>query len=319
MSTDTPSNRSSSAAGVLTALSDAGTTLATRLGPSVVSIGTDGRGTGVVIATDRVLTTAHHLRDRTTAITFNDGRQVQGTVIGLDVDGDLAVLSVPTAAAVPVEWAARSPSVGSVVFAVARGGGQLRLSFGLISGVDRRYHSGTGHVVSGALEHSAPLAKGSSGGPLVDTDGRLVAITTRREHSGFSLARPGDERLQARVGELIAGRSTPRRRLGVTLASEAMAAHLRSSVGLSPRAGLLVRSVEENSPGARAGLTGGDLLVAADGVALLTSEELHHAISAADDHLTLRAVRGSEERDVVVSFVAEPSESSPLGAPDLTA
>jgi hypothetical protein len=70
--------------------------LAAEAGPAVVSIGRNGRGTGFVIGADRVLTSAHNLRDRTVAVTFAGGRAEQGAVHGDDHDGDLVVLDVPT-------------------------------------------------------------------------------------------------------------------------------------------------------------------------------------------------------------------------------
>ncbi len=309
MSTET------SSAAVLSALSDTGTTLATRLGASVVSIGAGGRGTGVVIAPDRVLTNSHHLRDRTTSVSFEDGRVVQGTVIGMDADGDLAVLSVPTLEAPALQWADATPGVGAVVFAVARGGGDLRVSFGLVSSVGRSFHGPTRQRISGAIEHSAPLAKGSSGGPVVDVDGRLVAITTRREGSGFSLARPGDVALRALVEELVAGRSVRRYTLGVVLASGAVAAHLRSSVGLDARPGLLVRGVAPGSVAETAGLSAGDLLVKADGSDLVEPSDLQQALSSTKSSVVLGVVRGDTQREVTVSFEPAPDI---LGEPDIS-
>ena len=61
---------------------------------SVVSVGRNGRGSGFVVAKDRIVTSAHNLRDRTLAVTFADGRAVQGEVHGFDADGDLAVVAV---------------------------------------------------------------------------------------------------------------------------------------------------------------------------------------------------------------------------------
>ena len=58
------------------------------LGGAIVSIGQDGRGSGLVIAAGKVLTNSHNLRDRTTLVTFADGRWVQGAVSGADEDGD---------------------------------------------------------------------------------------------------------------------------------------------------------------------------------------------------------------------------------------
>src|SRR4051794_17901404 len=80
------------------------TTVAERLDAATVAVGRDRRGSGVVIATGQVLTCAHNLRDRTTEVTFADGRQAQGEVLGVDADGDLAVLEVDTAGVAPAEW-----------------------------------------------------------------------------------------------------------------------------------------------------------------------------------------------------------------------
>src|SRR5262245_65964456 len=74
-------------------------------GPSVVSIGRDGRGSGFVVAPGRVVTNAHNLRDQTTEVQFADGRTAQGTVQGSDLDGDLVVLEVDTADVTPLAWA----------------------------------------------------------------------------------------------------------------------------------------------------------------------------------------------------------------------
>ena len=91
---------------VLDDLSTAVRTAAERVGPSLVSIGRHGRGTGVVIATGQVVTNAHNLRDRTTLVTFADGRGAQGTLVGVDIDTDLAVVGVDTGDVTPATFAA---------------------------------------------------------------------------------------------------------------------------------------------------------------------------------------------------------------------
>src|SRR5262249_20517561 len=254
--------------GIMAALDElqtAARTVATRLGPATVSIGRDGRGSGVVIAEGQVLTCAHNLRDRTTQVTFADGRTAQGTVLGADVDGDLAVLEVDTAGATPTEWAPAAPSDGQVVFGAARGRQGLRVTFGLVSGTDRTFRGPRGRRLSGSVEHTAPLARGSTGGALSDAEGRVVGINTLRLGDRFALAQPADEALRARVAKLAAGETPSRRRLGVALAPAHVARRLRASVGLPERDGLLVRAVEDGSPAAAAGIEAGDLLVTAAG------------------------------------------------------
>ena len=163
-------------------------------GGAVVRIGRHGgRGCGVVVAKDRVLTNAHNLRDRTTEVTFADDRAAQGELVGLDADGDLAVVSVDTGEVAPIPWADDVPGTGAAVFALGRtAGGGARVTFGLVSGVERAFRGPRGRQVRGSLEHTAPLARGSSGSPLLDETGRLVGINTARLGEGFYLALPAD-------------------------------------------------------------------------------------------------------------------------------
>src|SRR5262245_61371532 len=107
-----PGNAEMSAIDELTTL--VSTTLGAS-GPSVVSIGRDGRGSGFVVAPGRVVTNAHNLRDRTTSVRFSDGRTVQGTVTGSDVDGDLVVLDVDTGDTAPLAWSDNAVGAGDVV------------------------------------------------------------------------------------------------------------------------------------------------------------------------------------------------------------
>ena len=80
-------------------------TVAEGVGPSIVGIGRETRGSGIVIADGKVLTNAHNLRGDEVTVTFADGRRTRGTVAGWDGDGDLAVIDVDTAGATPLEWA----------------------------------------------------------------------------------------------------------------------------------------------------------------------------------------------------------------------
>lgn len=284
-------------------LQAAATTAAERIGGSTVAIGRDRRGTGIVLAEGQVLTNAHNLRDRSTEVTFADGRRAQGEVSGADLEGDLVVLAADTTGATPVEWADAGAAMGQVVFAGARGRHGLRVTFGLVSGIGRSFRGPRGRRVVGSIEHTAPLARGSSGGPLVDAEGRLVGVNTRRVGDGFYLAIPADGALRARLDKLAAGESPSRRRLGIAVAPSAVARRLRRAVGLPERDGLLVRGVEDGSPAAAAGLLTGDLLVSASGRELHAPDDLWQVLDGLEgDTVTLGIVRGADERSVTVTF-----------------
>jgi serine protease Do len=277
-------------------------TIADRVGPSVVGIGRGTRGSGVVFAQDKILTNAHNLRGDQVTVTFADGRRVIGTVAGFDADGDLAVISVETGSATPLEWAdGEDLAVGRAVFGAAathRGG--TRVTFGLVSAIARAFRGPGGRRIEGSVEHTAPLAPGSSGGALLDADGRLVGLNTNRIGEGFYLALPANADLRARVDALGRGETPKRTRLGVAVAPSHIARRMRRSVGLPERDGLLVRGVEDGSLAADAGIEAGDLIVEAAGRPITDADELFAALGGAELPFDLKLVRGAEERTVRV-------------------
>jgi serine protease Do len=227
-------------------------------------------------------------------------------VAGVDVDGDLAVLEVPTVGTPAVEWADPAGAVGqgTVVLAASRGRRGLRVTFGLVTGVEAAFRGPRGRRITGSVEHTAPLARGASGGPLLDRSGRLLGVNTNRLGEGFYLALPADADLRQRVDALAAGADVERPTLGLGLAPAHVARRLRRSVGLPERDGLLVRTVAEGSPAAQAGLRQGDLLVAAGGSPLTSPDDLYDALDglSARASLELTVVRGVEELTVTASF-----------------
>jgi serine protease Do len=292
--------------GFLDELQAAVTAAAERVGPSVIGLGRGwGRGSGVVIGEGRVLTNAHVLRGDEVAVRRRDGEVALGRVAGLDADLDVAVLTVDTGDAPAVAW---NPAVvedlrpGQPVFALADPGGRgIRTTFGLVTATGRSFRGPRGRRIGGSIEHSAPLPRGSSGGPLVDAEGRLLGINSVRLEGGLLLALPADAALRTRVDALARGEAPSRPRLGVALAPPRAARKLRAAVGLPEREGLLVRGVEPDSPAASAGLEPGDLLVAAGDRPLHGYDELFDALEAGGP-LTLTVVRGTDEREVITHF-----------------
>lgn len=301
--------------GVLEELEQAIAQVTDRVGPAVVGIGAGwGLGSGVVVADGRVLTNAHNIHGDEVTVTFADGRSATGNVAGVDVDGDLAVVTVDTAGAPVIEWGPDDVAgTGSAVFALANPGGRgLRVTFGTVSATQRAFRGPRGRRITGSLEHTAPLARGSSGGPVVEARGRLLGLNTNRLGEGFYLAIPADAELRARVEALSAGESPVRPRLGVGLAPPPLARRLRRSVGLPERDGLLVRVVEDDSPAARAGLRQGDLIVEAGGRTVAGVDDLHEVLDGLRDgqSLALGIVRGSDELALSVTFGATREEGA---------
>jgi len=287
---------------VIGELETAVASLAERVGPSIVGIGRGTRGSGIVLVAGKVLTNAHNLRGDQVTVTFADGRRTVGKVAAFDGDGDLAVIDVDTGAAPALDWGdGDSLAVGRAVFgAGASHGGGTRVTFGLVSAVAREFRGPGGRRIDGSVEHTAPLAPGSSGGALLDADGRLIGLNTNRIGEGFYLALPANAALRARVDGLARGEAPNRARLGVAVAPSHVARRLRRSVGLPDRDGVLVRGVEDDSLAAAAGIQAGDLLVEAGGRPIGDADDLFAALGALELPFDLKLVRGAEEQTVKV-------------------
>jgi S1-C subfamily serine protease len=291
-------------------LEQAVTNVAEQAGSGVVGIGRGpGRGSGIVLADGRVATNAHNLRGDEVTVVFADGRSETGRVEGVDVDADLAVVAVDTGDAQPLPWAADGAEstpvrLGTAVFALANPGGRRRVTVGFVSAVNRAFRGPRGRRITGSVEHTAPLGRGSSGGPVVTADGRLLGINTNRLGDGFYLAIPADAELRGRLDALARGESPARPRLGVGIAPARVARRLRSAVGLPERDGLLVRAVEEGSPAEQAGVRVGDLIATAGGREVRDADELHEVLDSLGEEGTLQLalVRGTDELTVIVAF-----------------
>jgi serine protease Do len=292
--------------GSMEQLGEAIAAVADKVGPSTVGVGNRWRGgSGIVLEKGKVLTNAHNLHGDDVHVYFADGHSADGTVLGIDGDGDLAVIGVDTGDAAPLAWGdGGALGIGSPVVAVGNPNGQgLRVTAGFVSGIGRSFRGPRGRRVSGAVEHTAPLMPGSSGGPIVDAQGRLLGINTNRLGAGFYQAIAAGEALRSRVDSLGRGEAPSRRRLGVGLAPSHVAQQLRRAVGLPERSGLLVREVEEGSPAEKAGIAEGDLIVEAGGRAIGAADDLFDVLGAAkaNEAIPVTIVRGTEERSVSVS------------------
>jgi len=280
--------------------------LAESAGSSVVGIGHRwGTGSGIVLGDGQVLTNAHNVRTDQVTVTFAGGRAAEGRLAGRDIDGDLAVIEVDTGGAAALPWASEpAPRIGTPVFALANPGGRgLRVTLGLISGIDRVFRGPRGRRITGSLEHTAPLLPGSSGGPVLTVGGELLGINTNRLGEGFYLAIPADQALRDRVGALARGESAAPPRLGIAIAPDHLARRLRRAVGLPDADGLLIRDVTEDSPAANAGLASGDLIVGAAGNPVRTADDLFDALAAARaGTIELKVVRGTDERTIQVTL-----------------
>jgi serine protease Do len=281
---------------------------ADRHGAATVGVGRGWRvGSGVVIGADRVLTAARHAGEGATTISFVDGRTEQATLVAADRDLGVAVLEASTGDVEPLPWVPNGfePAIGTPVVALANPGGRgLRATVGFISAGGRAFRGRRGRRLGEAIEHTAPLPRGSAGGPLIDLEGRLAGINLLRSEGGLILAL-GAGSLRDVVARLGRGEEVRRPALGVAVAPPWVARKMRRAVGLPEREGLLVRAVEEGGPADRAGVERGDLIVGADGRSVDGIDALHRSIDeAANGSVALTVVRGVDEHELDVELAA---------------
>jgi S1-C subfamily serine protease len=260
---------------------------AERFGPSVVGLRGDARGTGIVIADQRVLTTAANLGGDQAEVVFDDGHSESASVTGLDRRRGIALLSVDTRGRVPLEFGTADHGIGTAVVALANPWGHaLSAAPGFIASRRER---------PAGLAHTAPCPRGAGGGPLVDAAGGLVGVNATRLAGGFVLAIATDAETRARVAALAAAEQRSDRTLGVAIAPAREARRLRRAVGLEQRDGLLVRAVAPDSPASRAGIQRGDMIVAVGVTPIATVDDLLAQLETDEAELAMTIVRGADE------------------------
>jgi serine protease Do len=153
------------------------------------------------------------------------------------------------------------------------------------------------------VEHDAWLPRGASGGPVVGADATVIAIDTHRRRDGFYVARVVTPELRHLLDELAEGRMPDRPSLGIAVTPPDVARRLRSAVGLDDRDGVLVREVDPDGAGARAGLRPGDLIVVVDDAPLTSTDDLQAVLAGGGvERLRLGVVRGAEELELVAEW-----------------
>lgn len=257
-----------------------------REGVVLVRSGRRGHGSGVVWSEDGLVVTNDHVVGSDRAdVTLHDGRRLPASVLKRDHRRDLAVLRVDASSlpAVPV-GDSRALRPGQVILAVGNPlGVQGAVSLGIISGTVGEVWIG-GRKLPEMVRADIDLYPGNSGGPLVDAQGRVIGINTMVTGPGIALAVPSHV-----VWLVLQNASAPRPFVGLTV-TEVRLPMWRGARPPVVNRGLLVQSVVNGGPAARAGVTPGDLIVGLDGDALGPVEDIaerveqlprEHAISLA--------------------------------------
>jgi len=305
-------------ANLLDAYSRAVTAVVDAIGPAVVSISSRGEphggeleqtgaGSGVVIAPDGYVLTndhvVHHAKRLT--VTLTDGTDFGASVVGKDPATDLAVIR---AEASGLQCAALGDSsllrVGQLVIAMGNPFGfQSTVSTGVVSALGRALRSREGRLIESIIQHTAPLNPGNSGGPLVDSRGRVMGINTAiimmAQGIGFSI--PSNTARWV-VSQLLTHGKVRRAFLGIAARPRPLDRRLVRFHDLSGDQAVEVLSVDPKSPAGLAGMRASDLIVSVNGQRVASVDHLHRFLGEwpIGEPVTITVVRGKSKVKLTV-------------------
>jgi S1-C subfamily serine protease len=301
--------------------------------PSVVEI--TGRslqgediGSGVVMRSNGYIVTNDHVVNGFSnfMVTLSNGSQEPAQVVGEDPSDDLALLKISATNLRPIALA-NSSNVRVGEFAVALGnplGLQQSATFGIVSALNRTANegqSGTGAVLTGLIQTSAPINPGNSGGALVNLQGQLIGIPTLGESNsdtggqadGIGFAIPAN-RVSYVVGQLVSsGHVTATGQGFIGIEGEDVTPQLASANGLSVQSGVLVAGFSNDSagqsPAQQAGIQQGDVITAVNGAQVGSSNDLAGILlnQSPGTKVSVTVERGSSQKTFSVTLGERPT------------
>jgi len=298
-----------------------------RVAPAVVNIGVaqrvkvrsgerevSGNGSGFVITPDGFILTNSHVVHEANAISVNlpDGRECPAELTGDDPDTDLAVIRIDAPHLTHVRLAdSENLRVGQLVIAIGNPlGFEASVTAGVISALGRSMHAQSGRLIDNIIQTDAALNPGNSGGPLVNSAGEVVGINTAmiRPAQGICFA------IASNTAKFVAGwliKDGKIRRSYIGVGGQNVPIHRRIArfYGLPVETGVLVVSVEKNSPAERAGVREGDLIVAFNGEPISSVHHLHKILVGEQINVSasLTIIRHTEKLDIPILPGESPS------------
>jgi S1-C subfamily serine protease len=264
-----------------------------------------GNGSGFVITPDGFILTNSHVVHDARAITVNlpDGREYPAELTGDDPDTDLALVRIDAPQLRHVRLAdSENLRVGQLVIAIGNPFGfEASVTAGVISALGRSMHTQSGRLIDNIIQTDAALNPGNSGGPLVNSAGEVVGVNTAmiRPAQGICFA------IASNTAKFVAGwliKDGKIRRSYIGVAGQNVPIHRRIArfYGLPLETGVLVVSVEKNSPAERADLRQGDLIVAFNNQPIGTVHHLHKVLVGEQINVSasLTIIRHTEKLDV---------------------
>ena len=245
-----------------------------------------GSGSGFIFTPDGlILTNSHVVHDaHKMNVTLSDGRQLSASIVGDDPSTDLAVIriSAPGLATAPL-GDSETIRVGQLAIAIGNPYGfQYSVTAGVVSALGRSLRSASGRLIDNVIQTDAALNPGNSGGPLVNSNGAVIGVNTAvilpAQGICFAVAINTTKFV---AGQLIQNGRIRRAYLGVGGQTVEIPRAIVRAHQMKHESGVLVISLEPNSPAERSALREGDVIVALDDNAVRSIDDLHRLLTGA--------------------------------------
>jgi len=307
---------------LLDAYSQAVTRAVDLVGPSVVTVeigrdtsrrGLGGQGSGFVVAPDGLILTNSHVvhKARIIHVSLSDGRRLPAELIGEDPDTDLAVIRASESGLASLTLGdSRAIRVGQLVIAIGNPlGFSATVTAGVVSALGRSLRSRSGRLMDDIIQTDAALNPGNSGGPLVNARGEVIGVNTAviSGAQGLCFAIAANT-AQFVVGRLIRDGRIRRSYVGVAGQNTPIARQIVRFYNLPASSGILVVTIEPDSPAARSMLREGDIIVALDGHDVSGIDQLHRLLTEEriGKTTTLTVIRQTQKLEIDVTPAESP-------------
>ena len=292
---------------ILSKLSDAMANAVEVAGAGTVMVNGRRRlpASGIAFASDLILTANHVLeREEDIPVILPDGSEFSSRLAGRDPGSDLAVLRLEKSVAALAIPASEEAHVGQIVLALGRPSPNgIQASLGVVSAIGGPVRTGRGGLLERYIRTDAIPYPGFSGGPLVDSSGKVLGMNTSGLSRGASLVVPAG--LAWQLAESLAKHGSVRRGyLGVRSQPVEVSAAQQEALGRQQEGGLLLVNVEKRSPAEAGGLMVGDILVGFNGQAVTDPDELFVLLAGevVDRPIQLEVLRGGQPTQITVTI-----------------
>ena len=271
-----------------------------------------GSGSGFIFTPDGFILTNSHVVHGATGIevTVTDGSKYRADLIGDDPDTDLAVIRINAPNLVPAHLGeSQDVRVGQLVLAIGNPYGfQYSVTAGVVSALGRSLRSRSGRLMDAVIQTDAALNPGNSGGPLVNSRGEVIGVNTAMilPAQGICFATSIDT-AKFVASRLIRDGRVSRSYIGLAGQNVPLPRRIVRYYNLAVESGILVVSFEEKSPGQKAGLREGDIIVGFDDRPIAGIDDLHKLLTEEriGHKSSLVVIRGTQKLELAVT----PAES----------